>query len=139
MIVLGLLLLAVAAAAVVVAVIEGGDQVAVSAFDIDLDTPLWGVFAVGIGTGMLGMLGLLACIAGVRRSRERREEIEYLRRKVAAHERAAERDEGDTTRVDRPDRGEGDDVGTWLGQAHSRSRIGAPPQEAQPLYRTPQG
>jgi hypothetical protein len=38
--------------------------------------------------------------AGIRRSRARREEIEYLRRKVAEHERATQ----NTQSVDTPDR-----------------------------------
>lgn len=96
-----------------------------------------GVFAAGIGTGLIGLLGIIALRAGVRRSRERREEIEYLRRKVAAHEREAGRDEDEAPRTDRRDHGE--DVGGWLGQAHHHTRVGAPVQEAQPLYRAPQG
>lgn len=108
MIVLGLLLLVAAIAAVVIAVIAGGDSVTLSAFDVDLDSPVWGVFAAGVGAGLLLLLGILAIATGVRRSRARREEIEYLREQVARHERKAGRE------------AEEPEVGDWLGQAHNR-------------------
>lgn len=133
MIVLGLILIAAAAAVVVVAVIAGGDTVALSAFDVDLDSPVWGVFAAGVCTGLLLLLGILAVVAGVNRSRARREEIEYLREQVARHERLAGRD------------GEDAEVGEWLGQAHGRNRTDTPSTDttarpgatsgAAPLYR----
>ncbi|TDD70956.1 hypothetical protein E1262_07430 [Jiangella aurantiaca] len=133
MIVLGLLLIVAAAAAVVVAVIAGGDTVALSAFDVDLDSPVWGVFAAGVGTGLLLLLGIMAIVAGVNRSRARREEIEYLREQVARHERQAGRDADET------------EVGEWLGQAHTRNRTDTVSAEtparsgatsgASPLYR----
>ncbi|WP_199520963.1 hypothetical protein [Jiangella anatolica] len=131
MIVLGLLLLAVAAVAIVVAVIAGGDTVALSAFDVDLDSPVWGVFAAGVGAGLLLLLGILAIVAGVNRARARREEIDYLREQVARHERQSGRD------ADEPE------VGDWLGQAHTRTAGGtAEPATrsgatsgATPLYR----
>lgn len=133
MIVLGLFLLAAAAAAVVVAVIAGGDTVALSAFDVDLDSPVWGVFAAGVAAGLLLLLGVLAIVAGVNRSRARREEIEYLREQVARHERKAGRD------------GDEPEVSDWLGQAHGRGRADTTTSEpvvrsgatsgATPLYR----
>ncbi|SDU50476.1 hypothetical protein [Jiangella alkaliphila] len=133
MIVLGLLLLVAAAAAVVIAVIAGGDSVTLSAFDVDLDSPVWGVFAAGVAAGLLLLLGILAIVAGVNRSRSRREEIEYLREQVARHERKTGRE------ADEPE------VGDWLGQAHTRARTETSPSEpvartgatsgAAPLYR----
>ncbi|MBB5786246.1 hypothetical protein [Jiangella mangrovi] len=133
MIVLGLILIAAAAAVVVVAVIAGGDAtVALDAFGYDLDSPVWGVFAAGIGTGLLLLLGIMAIVAGANRARARREEVEYLREQVARHERQAARD------------GDDPEVGEWLGQAHSRNRADTTTAEpvrpgatsgAAPLYR----
>jgi hypothetical protein len=134
MIVLGLILIAAAAAVVVVAVIAGGDTVSLDAFGYDLDSPVWGVFAAGVGTGLLLLLGILAVVAGANRARARREEIEYLREQVARHERMAGHD------------GDDPEVGEWLGQAHGRNRADTPGTEtatarpgatsgAAPLYR----
>ncbi|WP_116950071.1 hypothetical protein [Jiangella endophytica] len=133
MIVLGLILLVAAAAAVVIAVIAGGDTVTLSAFDVDLDSPVWGVFAAGVAAGLLLFLGILAIVAGVNRSRSRREEIEYLREQVARHERTAGRDAEEPV------------VSDWLGQAHTHTRTDTTTAEpavrsgatsgAAPLYR----
>ncbi|SDT59285.1 hypothetical protein [Jiangella sp. DSM 45060] len=123
MIVLGLILIVAAAAAVIVAVIAGGDSVTLSAFDVDLDSPVWGVFAAGIAAGLLLMLGILAIVAGVNRSRARREEIEYLREQVARHERKTGRE------ADEPE------VSDWLGQAH-RAATGTGTAAAAPAEPT---
>lgn len=124
MIVLGLILIIVAAAAMIVAVIAGGDTVTLSAFDVDLDSPIWGVFAAGVATGLLLMLGILAIVAGVNRSRARREEIEYLREQVARHERKTGRE------ADEPE------VSDWLGQAHRAATGTGTDSPAEPVARS---
>lgn len=120
MIVLGLLLIALAVAGCVVAVIAGGDTVVLEAFDMDVDLPAWGVFAAGVGTGLLLLLGIVAVVAGANRARARREEIEYLREQVARHERQAGRDGGEA------------EVGEWLGSAHGRNRPTETTEAARP-------
>lgn len=96
MIVLGLFLLVVATGLVVVAVMDGGSTASIDVFGAGFESPLWGIFLAGVITGLIALGGLLTLVAGIRRSRDRRREIEYLRRKVAQHEREADHDKPDT-------------------------------------------
>ncbi|PSK97860.1 hypothetical protein CLV30_12116 [Haloactinopolyspora alba] len=113
MILLALLLLAAVVALVVGVVLDGGESVAFDVFTVGVDTPLWGVFAGGVGTGLVALTGVIALVAGIRRARERRREIEYLRRKVAQHERAAGSDDDQEPR-------------DWIGQSAAPDRSGTP-------------
>ena len=95
MIVLALFLLVVATGLAVVAVMDGGSTVSVDVVGVGVESPLWGVFLTGVATGLIALAGLLTLVTGIRRSKERRREIEYLRRKVAQHEREADHDRTD--------------------------------------------
>jgi hypothetical protein len=93
MIVLAVLLLAAVIALIAIVVVEGGGTVAIEALGFSVEPTIWAVFVAGLGAGLLLMAGLAVLAIGARQVQERRREIEYLRKKVAEHERHERDDE----------------------------------------------
>ncbi|NDL58825.1 hypothetical protein [Phytoactinopolyspora mesophila] len=93
MIVLAVLLLAAVIALIATVVVEGGGTVTIEALGFSVESTVWAVFVGGLAAGLLLVAGLAVLAVGLRQVQERRREIEYLRKKVAEHEKNERDDE----------------------------------------------
>ncbi|WP_166352918.1 hypothetical protein [Phytoactinopolyspora limicola] len=128
MIVVAVLVLAAVIALVIAVVVEGGEAVTVEALGSSVHTTVLGVFAAGLVAGLV-LVGALALLAfGVRQVQARRREIDYLRKKIAEHERADEPDAQGEGPVSEPS------ASSWVPE-RGPVRRSAPSTSPEPLRR----